>query len=258
MWLPFSLHSAAFMSTTNGHAALEFRGRMLNVSLLRVHTNDLDEIAESLRQQLTRSALLRELPVALDLQVQIIDVDGLLEVLRRAHMKVIGAVRGAASMEAAVRRTGLAVIQDPGNRAAEPDAIAEPEPAMEAPPAAEPAAAPPQEAAEPFAVQLLRTPVRSGQQMYIRNSDLTLTAQVGAGAEVIADGNVHIYGALRGRAIAGAQGDTNACIFCSDLQAELVAIAGTYMVADDIPSDMRGRAVQIRLVEDRLDFQALN
>ncbi len=229
---------------------------MLNVSLLRVHTNDLDEIAESLREQLTRSALLRELPVALDLQVQIIDVDGLLEVLRRAHMKVIGAVRGAASMEAAVRRTGLAVIQDPGSRGSEPAPAAE-APA-EAPKAVEPAPAAPQEAAEPFTVQLLRTPVRSGQQLYIRNSDLTLTAQVGAGAEVIADGNVHIYGALRGRAIAGAQGDTNACIFCSDLQAELVAIAGTYMVADDIPSDMRGRAVQIRLIEDRLDFQALN
>ncbi len=230
---------------------------MLNVSLLRVHTNDLDEIAETLRTQLTRSALLRELPVALDLQVQIIDVEGLLEVLRREHMKVIGAVRGAASMEAAVRRTGLAVIQDPGSRGREADVPAEAPPAPAAPQAeAAPAAAAP--AGEPFAVQLLRTPVRSGQQLYIRNSDVTLTAQVGAGAEIIADGNVHIYGALRGRAIAGAQGDTNACIFCSDLQAELVAIAGTYMVADDIPSNMRGRAVQIRLIEDRLDFQALN
>ncbi len=231
---------------------------MLNVSLLRVHTNDLDEIADTLREQLTRSALLRELPVALDLQVQIIDVDGLLEILRREHMKVIGAVRGAASMEAAVRRTGLAVIQDPGSRGREPEAavVEVPVQAESAPAAAAPAE--PAAASEPFEVQLLRTPVRSGQQLYIRNSDLTLTAQVGAGAEVIADGNVHIYGALRGRAIAGAQGDTKACIFCSDLQAELVAIAGTYMVADDIPSDMRGRAVQIRLIEDRLDFQALN
>ena len=104
----------------------------------------------------------------------------------------------------------------------------------------------------------IRDRVRSGQQLYIRNSDLTLTAQVGAGAEVIADGNIHIYGALRGRAIAGAQGDTQACIFCRDLQAELVAIAGTYTVADDIPTAMRGRAVQIRLVDDRLDFQALD
>lgn len=252
------------MSTTDGRAALEFRGRMLNMSLLRVHTNDLEEIAASLRTQLTRSALLRELPVALDLQVQIIDVDGLLEVLRREHMKVIGAVRGAASMEAAVRRTGLAVIQDPGSRgsADEPPVVEvpAPPPAEEPQPEPAPAAEVPVAAAEtePFKVQLQRSPVRSGQQVYIRNSDLTLTAQVGAGAEVIADGSIHIYGALRGRAIAGAQGDTDACIFCQDLQAELVAIAGTYTVADDIPQDMRGRAVQIRLVDDRLDFQALN
>ena len=87
------------MSTTEARPALEFRGRMLSVSLLRIHSNDLDEIADSLRTQLTRSALLRELPVALDLKPQIIDVDGLLQVLRREHIKVIGAVRGAASME---------------------------------------------------------------------------------------------------------------------------------------------------------------
>lgn len=268
MGVEHPLHFASFMSTTDGRAALEFRGRMLNMSLLRVHTNDLEEIATSLRTQLMRSALLRELPVALDLQVQIIDVDGLLEILRREHMKVIGAVRGAASMEAAVRRTGLAVIQDPGSRGdAEeqipvvdvlPPVVEEPvAPAPEPPVAQEPAPVAAVEA-EPFKVQLQRVPVRSGQQLYIRNSDLTLTAQVGAGAEVIADGNIHIYGALRGRAIAGAQGDTDACIFCQDLQAELVAIAGTYTVADDIPQDMRGRAVQIRLVDDRLDFQALN
>ncbi len=254
------------MSTTEARPALEFRGRMLSVSLLRIHSNDLDEIADSLRTQLTRSALLRELPVALDLKPQIIDVDGLLQVLRREHIKVIGAVRGAASMEAAVRRTGLAVIQDPGSRGRdEPPVESAPPPepaAAEAAPApAEPQAAAPapaQGGAEPFRVQLHETPVRSGQQLYIRNGDLTLTAQVGAGAEVIADGNLHIYGVLRGRAIAGAQGDTAARIFCRSLQAELVAIAGTYMVADDIPADMRKRAVQIRLDKERLVFEALD
>lgn len=229
---------------------------MLNVSLLRVRSNDLEQVADELRAQLARSALLRELPVALDLQVQIMDVDGLLALLRREHMKVVGAVRGAASMEAAVRRTGLAVIQDPGSRAG--DAVEAPVASAEPAPARSAAAEAPAEASEPFAVQLLRTPIRSGQQIYIRNNDVTLTAQVGAGAEVIADGNIHIYGALRGRAIAGAQGDVNACIFCADLQAELVAIAGTYMVADDIPAEMRGKAVQIRLIDDRLDFQVLN
>lgn len=238
---------------------------MLSVSLLRIYTNDLDQIAQTLRDHLIQAALLRELPVALDLQVQIIDVDGLLAICRKEHLKVIGAVRGAASMEAAVRRTGLAVIRDPGGKGdvvevpvsdlpAAPPPPSQPE---SAPVAAEPASAAPL-AAEPFAVKVHNTPVRSGQQLYIRQGDLTLTAPVGAGAEVIADGNVHIYGVLRGRAIAGAQGDTNARIFCHSLQAELVAIAGIYVVADDIPAQVRGKPVHIKLDGERLDFQALD
>ncbi|MGB1557311.1 MAG: septum site-determining protein MinC [Oceanococcaceae bacterium] len=245
------------MSTSDSCPVLEFRGRMLSMSLLRVHTNNLDEIAERLREQLTRSALLRELPIALDLQVQIIDVEGLLAILRKEQLKVLGAIRGAASMEAAVRRTGLAVIQDPGQRGkaeATPESKAAPKPA----PAPQAPPPPPEPEAEPFSVQVHTQPVRSGRQVYVRAGDLTLTAQVGAGAEVIADGNIHIYGTLRGRAIAGAQGDTKACIFCRSLEAELVAIAGTYMVADDIPADMRGRPVQIRLDGSRLDFRALD
>lgn len=238
---------------------------MLSVSLLRIYTNDLDQIAQTLRDHLIQAALLRELPVALDLQVQIIDVDGLLAICRKEHLKVIGAVRGAASMEAAVRRTGLAVIRDPGGKGdvvevpvADLPAAPPPPPQPEsAPVAAEPAAAAPP-AAEPFAVKVHNTPVRSGQQLYIRQGDLTLTAPVGAGAEVIADGNVHIYGVLRGRAIAGAQGDTNARIFCHSLQAELVAIAGIYVVADDIPAQVRGKPVHIKLDGERLDFQALD
>lgn len=241
---------------------------MLSVSLLRIYTNDLEQIAQTLRDHLIQAALLRELPVALDLQVQIIDVDGLLAICRKEHLKVIGAVRGAASMEAAVRRTGLAVIRDPGGKGdvvEVPVADLPPAPAPAPPPAAEATPAPAQAAeppaaptAEPFAVKVHNTPVRSGQQLYIRQGDLTLTAPVGAGAEVIADGNVHIYGVLRGRAIAGAQGDTNARIFCHSLQAELVAIAGIYVVADDIPAEVRGKPVHIKLDGERLDFQALD
>lgn len=258
------------MSTPNERPTLEFKGRMLSVSLLRIYTSDLDQIAQTLRDHLIQAALLRELPVALDLQVQIIDVDGLLAICRKEHLKVIGAVRGAASMEAAVRRTGLAVIRDPGGKGdvievpvADLPAAPAPAPAPPSEPAAEPKQAPEQPAAaapaaEPFAVKVHNTPVRSGQQLYIRQGDLTLTAPVGAGAEVIADGNVHIYGVLRGRAIAGAQGDTNARIFCHSLQAELVAIAGIYVVADDIPAEVRGKPVHIKLDGERLDFQALN
>ena len=88
------------------------------------------------------------------------------------------------------------------------------------------------------------TPVRSGQQVYADNRDLTVLTTVGAGAEVIADGSIHIYGALRGRALAGAQGNPKARIFCREFHAELVSIAGQYRVFEDIPKELRGQPVQ--------------
>jgi septum site-determining protein MinC len=101
-------------------------------------------------------------------------------------------------------------------------------------------------------------PVRSGQQVYAQNRDLTVCAPVGAGAEVIADGSVHIYGPLRGRALAGALGDTNARIFCREFHAELVAVAGHYKVLDEIPANLHGKAVQVWLENDKLHIEELN
>ena len=100
------------------------------------------------------------------------------------------------------------------------------------------------------------TPVRSGQQVYADNRDLTVLTTVGAGAEVIADGSIHIYGALRGRALAGAQGNTDARIFCREFHAELVAIAGHYKVMEEVPNELRGKAVQIWLDQDQLKIAA--
>ncbi|WP_333627988.1 septum site-determining protein MinC, partial [Stenotrophomonas cyclobalanopsidis] len=100
--------------------------------------------------------------------------------------------------------------------------------------------------------------VRSGQQLYAENCDLTVMATVGAGAEVIADGSIHIYGTLRGRALAGAQGNTAARIFCRDFHAELVAIAGHYKVLDDVPDNLRGKAVQVWLEQDQIKIAALD
>lgn len=100
--------------------------------------------------------------------------------------------------------------------------------------------------------------VRSGQQLYAENCDLTVLSTVGAGAEVIADGSIHIYGTLRGRALAGAQGNPDARIFCRDFHAELVAIAGHYKVLDDVPMDLRGKAVQVWLEQDQIKIAALD
>lgn len=110
-------------------------------------------------------------------------------------------------------------------------------------------------AAQPGLIQ--STPVRSGQQIHAEGCDLTVLSTVGAGAEVIADGSVHVYGALRGRALAGAQGNEKARIFCREFHAELVAIAGHYKVLEDIPKELHGRAVQVWLDNDTLNIAAL-
>lgn len=100
-------------------------------------------------------------------------------------------------------------------------------------------------------------PVRSGQQVYAKSRDLIVNATVGNGAEVIADGSIHVYGRLNGRALAGAQGDAAARIYCLDFQAELISIAGRYRVFEDMPAELRGKAVQARLDGERLVLEAL-
>ncbi|HTD27751.1 MAG TPA: septum site-determining protein MinC [Xanthomonadaceae bacterium] len=143
-----------------------------------------------------------------------------------------------------------------------------PEAAAPAPAPVEPAPVPREEPAETAAAPVAPpsgapglmhvAPVRSGQQVYAQNRDLTVCAPVGAGAEVIADGSVHIYGPLRGRALAGALGDTNARIFCREFHAELVAIAGHYKVLDEIPAALLGKAVQVWLQNDKLHIEELS
>jgi septum site-determining protein MinC len=100
--------------------------------------------------------------------------------------------------------------------------------------------------------KLITHPVRSGAQIYARGADLVVTSTVGAGAEIIADGHIHVYGALRGRAIAGASGDAEARIFTSRLEAELISVAGRYLVSDNIAPDYLGQPVQVALIDDRL------
>lgn len=89
--------------------------------------------------------------------------------------------------------------------------------------------------------RLIDTPVRSGQRIYAPQCDLIVTSHVSAGAELIADGNIHVYGMMRGRALAGASGDRETQIFCTNLMAELVSIAGEYWLSDQIPAEFMAK-----------------
>ncbi|SBS31960.1 Septum site-determining protein MinC [Marinomonas aquimarina] len=104
--------------------------------------------------------------------------------------------------------------------------------------------------------KMITKPVRSGQQIY-SSGDLVVLSQVSAGAEVLAEGNIHIYGALRGRALAGVKGDTSARIFCKNMEAELVAIAGNFMLSDALQKIIWKDAAQVLLVDETLEIASL-
>lgn len=103
----------------------------------------------------------------------------------------------------------------------------------------------------------VQSPVRSGQQIYARGSDMVLTTMVSAGAEVIADCSIHVYGRLSGKALAGARGDRDAHIFCLSFDAELVAIAGHFRVFETVPPELKGRPCHLWLNGDKLEIQPL-
>ena len=101
-------------------------------------------------------------------------------------------------------------------------------------------------------------PVRSGQSVIFPDGDLTILGSVASGSEVVAGGSIHIYGALRGRAIAGSTGNSAARIFCNKLEAELIAIDGLYRTADDMDPQYRGRPVQAWLEGETMAMAALS
>jgi septum site-determining protein MinC len=112
--------------------------------------------------------------------------------------------------------------------------------------------------AEPTAASLVVTePVRSGQRIFADRGDLVVIASVSSGAELIAQGNIHVYGPLRGRALAGVNGDRSARIFCQSLEAELIAIAGLYRTSDDLGPSTRNQRVQAFLKDDTLCVEPL-
>ena len=108
-------------------------------------------------------------------------------------------------------------------------------------------------------VMIVDKPLRSGQQIYARGGDLVVLAVVNFGAEVIADGSIHVYAPLRGKAIAGARGNTDARIFSTCMEPELISIAGTYRTTDNpLPDNVIGKPAQIRLDGERMVFEPLD
>lgn len=201
----------------------------------------------------------RNAPVLVDLEEVagldlFIDFERLVALCRAIGMAPVGIVNGNPRQAQAAIAAGLALFP-PGRAASNP-----PNPGTREAPAA-PVAAPPLPAAAPppagRAARTIAEPIRSGQQIYAAGGDLIVLGPVGAGAEVAADGNIHIYGRLRGRALAGLSGDAQARIFCHTLEAELVSIAGLYQVSENIDPAFWGRSVRVAASGRTLVFEPL-
>jgi septum site-determining protein MinC len=238
--------------------ACDLRFGQVGMACVRVRRVDAAALCEELErrvraapQMFSRAAVVLDLSHLLNLPDDG-TVDALLEAVRTAGMLPVGLAYGTSETEALASRMGLPLIAK-FRAAYEPAAAAVAAETRPAEPAAqpEPILAPP-ESGHALGAQHHDGSVRSGQQVYARDRDLIVTGAIANGAEVIADGNIHIYGGLRGRAMAGAQGDEKARIYVSDFRAELVAIAGQYRVFEQIPDDLEGRSVQCWLDGEKL------
>jgi septum site-determining protein MinC len=132
-----------------------------------------------------------------------------------------------------------------------------PEPRQAEIPATRAAPSAPAPRQEP-ASMLIETPIRSGQSVVFPFGEVTVLGSVASGAEIVAGGSIHVYGTLRGRAMAGSAGDSRARIFCSRNEAELLAIDGYYQTAENMDANLRGRPVQVWLQDAGLSVEALD
>nr|WP_267130618.1 septum site-determining protein MinC [Xanthomonas campestris] len=231
----------------------------VGIANLRIRTLDVPRLVREMQDRVTRAPkLFGRAAVILDFgglaqTPDLATAKALLDGLRSAGVLPVALAYGTSEIDLLSQQLGIPLLAK--FRAQYETAAASPPPPPPPPPArAEPAAP----VARPAPGRMQRNAVRSGQQLYAENCDLTVLSTVGAGAEVIADGSIHIYGTLRGRALAGAQGNPDARIFCRDFHAELVAIAGHYKVLDDVPMDLRGKAVQVWLEQDQIKIAALD
>lgn len=232
--------------------AVEIRFGQVGLAQVRLRTVEAGTILDELTgrvaaapQFFERTAVCLDLG-ALEKEPSAADIRAVFDAVRRAGMLAVGLAHGTAAVDALARELDVPVLTQfrvQGKAAPVQTPREPPKPA----PAPEPTVF-----STPSLMQ--HQPVRSGQRIYARHSDLVVTSTVGAGAEVIADGCVHIYGTLRGRAMAGARGEVTARVFCQEFHAELVSIAGVFRVFETLPPELAGKPVQAWLDGDDLRF----
>lgn len=234
--------------------ALEFKTSTFSVPVLMLATDDLKLLDQQLTQKIKQAPeFFKNSPLVIDLQEinrqgYLIDVVALVGLVRKSSLLVVGTRGGNIAQNKQSLDLGIPVYAAQG-RDFEVETKNQIKTPIEVPPT--PVSVEPEKIEVTIPTTMITQPVRSGQRIYAAG-DLVIMAQVSAGAEIIAEGNIHVYSTLRGRALAGVQGDNDARIFCFDLQAELISIAGNYKVSEDLSAAVRNKPVQIYLQDKSL------
>jgi septum site-determining protein MinC len=229
----------------------QLKGSMLAITVLELTHNDLDRLDRQLASKVSQAPnFFSNTPLVLALDKLPegegdIDLSALMSICRQHGLSTLAIRASRADDITAAQAISLPVLPPSGARERSIELAGPREPEK-----------PPEPQLQPS--KIITTPIRGGQQIYAQGGDLIVLAPVSAGAELLADGNIHVYGPMRGRALAGIKGDRSARIFCQQLGAELLSIAGQYKVAEDLRRDpLWGEAVQVSLSGDVLNITRL-
>lgn len=255
-------------------SAFDVKSARIDALAVRLHTADAAELETYLKTRAEQYKMFSSMPFVLDMHdftlPETVSLDTILNLFQQHGLNIIGLRHEDENWASAAAAHQLPFSQTEKN-AVEPATSshrattqpetgkAEPQPAAEivAPATSQSKSVQPQAATQ--ATVLITAPVRTGQQIYAEDADLIVTGVVSEGAEIIADGNIHVYGPMRGRALAGASGNRDARIFIHSMQAELVSVAGIYRnFEQDLPAHLHKQPVQILLQGDRLVISAID
>lgn len=210
--------------------AFQLKGSLFTLTVMQLYSMCVDTLGQQLAATIKKSpTFFQNAPVVLDLHALIMadavmDYPELTGMLRKHKLIPVGVRGGSTQQHDAAIEAGLAVFPSAKSEKEEDSNTAFRSKAKLT-------------AAPATGSKLITTPIRSGQQVYAQGGDLIVLSSVSHGAELLADGHIHVYGTLRGRALAGVTGDESAYIFCHELKADLVSIAGHYQVRDNYRLD---------------------
>lgn len=265
--------SAASASPGPRLEPFRLRGANFNLLVLRLLDHRAEAVVPALGDQFRRApGFLRFAPIVIGLddiaaRPEEVDFAGLAQGLRAIEIVPVGTTGGTPEMRNAAMGAGLPPLRMAGGKESEvpngaPGGAPVAAPAAAAPMPAAPAPAPePQPEPQPEGLarpsMIVDQPVRAGQRVWAQGCDLVVVGTVNRGAEVIADGNIHVYGRLLGRAIAGGQAEMGARVFATQFDPELVSIAGYYAVREGLGDAPIGKAVMARLIGEQMRFDPL-